>query len=92
MSQKIVICVKYGGFGLSKKAYERLGLDWDDYGSAYNNKRDDETLVEVVECLGEKANGDHASLKIVEIPDGIEWQIEEYDGFEWIAEKHRTWR
>ncbi len=25
------------------------------------------------------------------IPDDVKWQIEEYDGLEWIAEKHRTW-
>jgi len=30
-------------------------------------------------------------LKIVDIPDGVEWEIEEYDGMEWVAEKHRTW-
>jgi hypothetical protein len=28
---------------------------------------------------------------VVEIPDGIEWSIQEYDGLEWVAEKHRTW-
>ena len=27
----------------------------------------------------------------VEIPDDVEWQIEEYDGTEHISEKHRTW-
>lgn len=53
--------------------------------------RDDPILVRVVEEMGEKANGSCASLDIREIPDGIEWQIEEYDGREWIAEKHRTW-
>jgi hypothetical protein len=29
---------------------------------------------------------------VVEIPDGVEWEIAEYDGLEWVAEKHRTWR
>ena len=32
-----------------------------------------------------------AKLKIVEIPDDVEWIIEEYDGKEWIAEDHRRW-
>lgn len=53
--------------------------------------RDDPFLVQVVEELGDEANGAHASLKVVEIPDGIEWVIEEYDGNETIAEVHRTW-
>jgi hypothetical protein len=54
--------------------------------------RADPLLVEVVEMLGKEANGSHASLKVVEIPDGIEWTIQEYDGLEWVAEKHRTWQ
>jgi hypothetical protein len=53
--------------------------------------RDDPILIQVVEELGETANGRCASLKIVEIPDDVEWTIGEYDGQEWIAEKHRTW-
>jgi hypothetical protein len=55
-------------------------------------ERNDPALVQVVEELGESANGNHAKLKVVEIPDDVEWQIEEYDGTEWVAEKHRTWR
>jgi len=54
--------------------------------------RADKELVKVVEELGVEANGYCAELKIVEVPDGIEWTIEEYDGTEWIAEKHETWR
>jgi hypothetical protein len=54
-------------------------------------KRDDPTLIMVVERLKEKANGDYAKLKVVEIPDGVDWTIEEYDGNEHIAESHRTW-
>ena len=68
--------------------------EWvDDAGYIYlrDLERDDPDLVSVVEELGERANGSHAALKIVEVPDGVEWAIEEYDGREWIAEKHRTW-
>jgi hypothetical protein len=53
--------------------------------------RDDPDLVRVIEELGNNANGKFADLKVVEIPADVEWQIEEYDGAEWIAEKHRTW-
>lgn len=49
-------------------------------------------LVQVVEELGEKANGRCAELSVVEIPDGTDYEIDEYDGNEHIAEKHRTWR
>ena len=48
-------------------------------------------LIQVIKELGEKSWGSHAKLKIVEIPDGVEWEIDEYDGLEWVAEKHRTW-
>jgi hypothetical protein len=54
-------------------------------------ERNDLDLVAVVEELGENANGRHSSLAVIEIPDGVEWQLMEYDGREWIAEKHRTW-
>jgi len=30
-------------------------------------------------------------LKVVEIPDDVEWNVQEYDGNEWVAEKHRIW-
>lgn len=54
--------------------------------------RDDPVLVQVVEELGEVADSRFSSLKVVEIPAGVEWQIDEYDGLEWVAEKHRTWQ
>jgi len=53
--------------------------------------RDDLDLVSVVTELGEDADGSCANLSIVEVPDDVDWQIDEYDGSEWIAEKHRTW-
>jgi hypothetical protein len=54
--------------------------------------RSNPDLVQVVEELGEAANGWAAELKVVDIPDDVQWYIEEYDGIEWVAEKHRTWK
>ncbi len=54
-------------------------------------ERTDSALIQVVELLGEESYGICARLKIVEIPDGTEWIIGEYDGVEHIAETHRTW-
>lgn len=54
--------------------------------------RDDPDMVAVVEGMGDKANARYADLFVVEIPDDVEWEIEEYDGTEWVAEKHRSWR
>ena len=59
--------------------------------SYYSFERNDIDLIKVVEELGAAANGRYADLKIIDIPDGIKWQIEEYDGVEWVAEEHRTW-
>ena len=53
--------------------------------------RADPLLVQVVEELGDKANGSHAKLKIVEIPDGVKWEIDQYDGMESVDEVHRSW-
>jgi hypothetical protein len=57
-----------------------------------NISRDDPALVATVRRLGSNAGGDYAKLKVVEVPAGVEWYVEEYDGKEWVAEKHRTWR
>ena len=48
-------------------------------------------LIRVVEELGDKASGRFGELAVIEIPDGIEWEISDYDGIETIEELHRTW-
>jgi hypothetical protein len=48
-------------------------------------------LVALVEEWGERANGRYARLAVVEIPDGVEWEIDNYDGQESVHEKHRSW-
>lgn len=53
--------------------------------------RTDRDLVDCVELLGDKSWGRNAALKVVMVPDKVEWHIQEQDGREWIAEDHRTW-
>ena len=92
---KVVINVCYGGFGLSQKGAmafrKRKGLPKDKEMYDWDYPRDDPDLVAIVEEMGEKANGVCAKLKVVEIPDGIEWEVDEYDGHEQVSEKHRSW-
>jgi hypothetical protein len=92
---KVVINNCYGGFSLSDAGIARY-LELADLvmtSKFYDRDipRDDAALIQVVEELEDAADGACADLKIVEVPDGVEWQIEEYDGNEWVAEKHRTW-
>lgn len=88
---KVVINKCLGGYSLSKEAYKFLNIPWDGYGFEFMKDRSNPALVKCVEALGDKASGCFAELKVVEIPDDVEWEIDEYDGVEWVAEKHRTW-
>lgn len=92
---KVVINTCYGGFGLSEKAdalYCAYANITPDSYSKYDVARDDPILLQVIEQLGiDECSGGFAELKVVEIPDDVEWGIEEYDGKEWVAEVHRTW-
>jgi len=94
--QKIVINSDFGGFDLSEQAidlYKVLtGIPPATEIYSWKIARDDVVLVQIVEQLAEHANTRYSELKIVEIPDGVEWHISEYDGIEHIAENHRTWR
>lgn len=65
-------------------------LDYD-YGSLNNESREDETLIAVIEQLGDKANGSCAKLAIEEIPDGAEYEITEYGGFEGVEPPRQSW-
>jgi hypothetical protein len=53
--------------------------------------RTSEHLILAVETLKEKADGSSASLRVIEIPDGIDYFIDEYDGIESVHEQHRSW-
>ena len=53
--------------------------------------RTDPYLIEAVEVLKEEANGCFSKLKVIEIPEGINWEIIDHDGLETVHEKHRIW-
>ena len=56
------------------------------------HERSDPDLIAVLETLGcEICSGRAAQLKIVDVPDDVDWEIQEYDGKEWVAEVHRCW-
>lgn len=90
--KKIVINTCFGGFGLSEEAEaeykERMGITDPDW-YYWDLPRDCPVLVSMVE--NGKVDGTYAELKVVEIPDDVNWFIHEYDGIEHVAERHRTW-
>ena len=100
---KIVINRCWGGFGVSDAVYDELGIEWDGYGyidndilniksDDYDAYRADKKLIAAIEKVGlEEASGNLASLEIVDIPDGVEWEINDYDGMESVHESHRSW-
>lgn len=89
---KVVINVCFGGFDLSPKALEFLGLDSETDGAYYGDiDRASPDLVRCIETLGDEANGFCSKLRVVEIPDDVKWEIANYDGNEWVEEVHRKW-
>lgn len=93
--RKIVINPSFGGYSLSDEIvseYNRAtGSNYEPCDAEYEIPRDDPTLVAIVESLGDKASRGHGALRIVEIPEDVDWIVTGYDGTEWVAEKHRTW-
>ena len=70
---------------ISNEDYEKYCLYLKD------EHREDPILIEVVEELGEKASGRFGNLKVVEIPDDLEYVIDEYDGIETLHQKVEEW-
>jgi hypothetical protein len=94
---KIVYNACYGGFGISAKAevryWELKGEDRPVKWYSRDLERDDPILAQVVEELGEEANGAFSDLQIEELEAGTRYRIEEYDGFETVeVESDYSWR
>ena len=88
---KVLINKCHGGFGVSKEFLNHLKtlkLIEED-GTKYSVERNNQLVIEEIIKFGiDKANSKYAELQIVEIPDGCNYSIGEYDGKEWIE---HTW-
>ena len=67
------------------------GLDWSKALYLNDRNREDPVLVEVVEELGHDADGRYAHLVVVDIPDGMDYVIDEYDGIETLHQRVQEW-
>jgi hypothetical protein len=76
---------------LTSKEQHEYYSSWDAINFFPNDiARNDPALVQVVEEM--LHSGEVTDLRVVEIPDDVKWHIHNYDGFEHVAENHRTWR
>ena len=91
----IVVNAKYGGFDLSEEGQrvweERSGRSWDEAEVFRHEFRTDPVLVSMVLEDPDRYSGSFARLRVDEIPDDVDWQIENIDGIECVSEKHRKW-
>jgi hypothetical protein len=88
---KIVVNQSHGVFKLSEQA-ENLLKERNYDNSHAETWRTDPILISVIEELGsEKASGEWARIKIIEIPNDVDWTISDYDGIERVVETHRSW-
>ena len=103
-NMKVVINTRFGGFDLSKEAQDLYckwmeihpggwNQTWNYYSDFHVRelKRNDPVLIAVIEYLGEDAQSKYSTFTIVDVPDDVEWHIVDYDGWEHVAENHRTW-
>ena len=99
---EIAINVCHGGFAVSEAIFEDLEIEWDGYGFLDNGSfgitssnrheyRAHPDLIQALKKLGEDANGEYSKISIVDVPDDINWGIDDYDGAESVHEAHAVW-
>ena len=102
---EVVINKCFGGFGISNECAVALGaklIEIPELTGRFhhifpNNKSDrdfraDPRLIALIKEKGSEWCSDSFSkLKIIEMPDDVEWEISDYDGMETIEEIHRLW-
>ena len=96
---KVVLSKSLGSMPLTETARQRLArrkeITCDQLLGSFKwfekEFRTDLDLVVVVEELGKLASDSRAELRIVEVPDGIEWELFLIDGMEAVVEMGRSW-
>ncbi len=85
MAVKVVINTCYGGFGLSSAARAKMESHVGKSFDCYAHPRHCPFLVQVVEEMGESANGQFSDLQVLTLK-GNTYIVREYDGTEWVVE------
>jgi hypothetical protein len=89
------------GYKLSPEACDMLGVT-EQYSFYAYEDRTLQKLIDVVEFLQERVNGEGADLRVLSVPDELEikdelgrtvrnWHLSERDGYEVVRENHRYW-
>ncbi len=87
--QKIVVNKTFGGFQLTDEMMDYIGYKkTSEYDKCWDASRTDPKLIEFLETTPPEK---HGTLGICYVPDDVDWEIEEYDGREWVSEIHRCW-
>ena len=93
-ARKVVINVCYGGFCISELAAERIAqrksIPLSEV-SLHKMDREDPDLIWAVETLGNDSGTAWSKLKVVSIPNDVQYTIVDYDGVESVHEVHRKW-
>jgi len=72
---------------MSELSFKHYGLVANDSAPKFRTNPD---VIEMIEKLGKRASDSVVSdIQIVEVPDDIDWVIDEYDGKERIREIHK---
>lgn len=81
---------KYFGKEISKNDISKE--DWEKHILYLNdNNGEDDILIKVVEELGDEASGRFGQLVVVQIPDDLDYVIDNYDGIETLHARVETW-
>ena len=99
--QKVAINVSWGGFSLTTeilaRVHELLSTDpnnpdtTNEYFLCRGDKENRTNPALVQAILEARKNGTNGDLKVVEVPEGIDWCIQEHDGWEWVVQVHPTY-
>lgn len=84
---KVIVNNCFGGYSVSEEAidlYRQLSGTTDPISRYAEWLRTDPIMIDVVEKLGQRANGRAAELVTIEVPDGYDYRINDYDGLESI--------
>lgn len=85
---KIVLNRAFGGYRLTNEIYDKLKPLYSlDKRQADFLRRTDERLVHAVELC--RKEGTAGTVRVVEFPDDMDWDIFDYDGKEFVYDKNR---